>query len=132
DRRRTAGSAPLFFGGLDASLYRLLEQLPLQVASAAEDGVFAGIENRAVGCVQGKVVEFLTQGENAAQQGGLAFGDIRRESHSGHGNFRVLKKGLIPYTLNPAINTRENGYTPLQKPLVSAACGAGYRMLTRR
>jgi hypothetical protein len=41
----------------------------------------------------------------------LALGDIRREGRSGHGNFRVLEEGLIPYTLNPAISTREISYT---------------------
>jgi hypothetical protein len=43
----------------------------------------------------------------------LALGDIRREGRSGHGNFRVLEEGLIPYTLNPAISTREISYTQL-------------------
>jgi hypothetical protein len=88
-----------------------LQQLPLEVATAGDDGIFTGIEDSAVGCVEGEVVEFLTQGEYAAQQGCLAFGHIRRKGGSRHDNFRVLRKELIPYTLNHAISTREVGYT---------------------
>ncbi len=81
----------------------------VEVAAPVDDGRFAGVEYGAVRGGDGEGFEFLVQGDEVPDECRAGGRDFNRDR--GFHGASCSGRGVAPSYLNPAINTREIGYT---------------------
>lgn len=81
----------------------------MEFASLVDEGGFAGVEYGAVGGGEGEGLQFLMEGEKLTDQGFAGGRDV--DGNGGFHKTSLCRKEGHPFYLNPAITTREVGYT---------------------